>query len=497
MRLYDESFHPGIRLQHIAARFIAEKRNGDAIVAALGACHFNPDKLEPYTVLSAAYDQIRGCEKFQIAAAEVGLDLPADNKDPYNRKMRADLHHNMALAQNRLYQWDAAIRSANMAHHLNPENPWHLGHAAQIADEMGNSEQAKLLVSGAINLIESEGNPYNDGKPVSEKFRREMYLARSISSLNLGDYPVYFQDFESRLKLTGAGDTLAPKLYCEGRLWRPGQYIGPNVFVILEQGLGDQIEFARLAHTFRMANPQIQRMTAHCHPVVSDVIRSTGWFDGGVYDARDFEVPHDYYTSIASLDLIRWAYESGLKDIFGAWQGPYVHIKGRDQIKREHPTKKTAIGFCWQGNPDHVYDWARSVPYEAFIKWAESKRNVCTFHSLQHGKKLIEFPEWIDDCDRQTYAELAEVVNACDVIVGPDTGVMHLAGAMGKPAVMLHTVCRDWRWRLPIKIYGNNFRHLVQKKPGDWTELLSRLGPELDGLLNTVEMAELTQAMAR
>ena len=502
MKLYDESFQPSLRLEHITARLIEEKRYGDAIVCALAAVHFRPDHIEPYTVLAAAYDQIRGCEEFQIAAAKTGLALRPDKRDPYDNKMRADLYHNMALAQNRRYEWNAAIESTNKAHHLNPQNPWHLGHAAQLADEMGDSKMARTLVWGAINLIESEGNPYNDGRPVSKKFHREMYLARSISSLKLGDFPAYFKDFETRLHLSEGSNELCPKLYALGKLWRPGQPIGERVLIVLEQGLGDQIEFARLVSRFKRANPQITRICAACSPAVVDVVRSMPWFDEVLPVSQNFDPPGE--TIIGSLDLVRWSFEQatsvgcrelrgGRPDIFGEWEGVYVRIPGKAAIRRE--VRKTAVGFCWQGNPLHVYDWARSVPIETFVKWAESKRDVCTFHSIQHGANNL--PDWIEDCDRPDYAQLGEVINACDAIVGPDTGMMHLAGAMGKSAVMLHTVCRDWRWTLPYKVYGDNFLHLVQAKPGDWNELLSRLGPELDRLMHSVYTTELAQAMAR
>lgn len=488
MRLHDESFAPGLRLSHMAARAISEKRKGDAIAAALGAVHFNPDKPESYSVLSAAYNQAHGCEEFQINAANAGLDLPVNTEDPFDTRVRATLWHNKALAENRLYRWPAAMESANKAHRLDPVNPWYLGLAANLADETADWELGRTLLTGAINVMESEGNPYNDGTPAARKFRREQYLARSIASLKLGDLPAYFRDFETRLLLApNGGDTLAPQLFHAGMLWRPGQPIGKRVQLILEQGLGDQIEFARLAKRFREIN-DIESLHATCHPAVKDVIASMPWFD-----AVNLIPPLDV-TSIASLDLVRWAFDQGHEDIFGRWEGPYVSIEGKADIQRRPATDKTAIGFCWQGNPDHVYDWARSMPIEDFLKWADSKRNVCTFHSIQHGAG--ECPDWVENCDRQTYAEVTQVINACDVIVGPDTGVLHLAGAMGKPAVMLHTVCRDWRWSLPYKIYGNNFHHLVQNKPGDWKELLSRLGPELDGLLSDVEFAELA-AMAR
>jgi tetratricopeptide (TPR) repeat protein len=499
VNLFDPSFAPGLRLSNLTAELIGQGRKAEAISTAIGAVTLEPTRLEPYANLAGAYEQVKGCESWQIAACKAGLNIPRNpNDDPREDLIRADLFHNMALAQNRLYQWQAALESANAAHRLNPGNPWTLGLAAMMIDELGDPATAIKFLQGGIKLIQDPECPYNDGTPAARRFHREAELACAIGYLMLGDLEKYFQFFERRLQL-GAGRPEID-LYQKGELWRPSQPVGERVLVILEQGIGDQIQFARLIPTFREHNPQIKELGILCHPALARLF--TG-FDLGidfvVAGGEGPAVAAEGRTYIASFDLIRWLYENGSADFFGSWPGPYIRAHGKANIPREAAPdggQKTIIGFCWQGSKEHLYDWARSFPLETFLKWADTRKDRCTFVSLQHGENG-KLPNWIIDGDRGPFHELAEVVNACDVIVGPDTSLLHLAGAMGKPAVMLHTFHWEWRWRRPERFYAKTFRHLRQAEPGNWDELLSRLGPELDKLLGAVEQAELLTAMAR
>lgn len=45
------------------------------------------------------------------------------------------------------------------------------------------------------------------------------------------------------------------------------------------------------------------------------------------------------------------------------------------------------------------------------------------------------------------YHDTATVIEQLDLVMGVDTSVINLAGAMGKPYwVILPATCKDWRW---------------------------------------------------
>ena len=62
-----------------------------------------------------------------------------------------------------------------------------------------------------------------------------------------------------------------------------------------------------------------------------------------------------------------------------------------------------------------------------------------------------------------------------------DTGVAHLAGALGRPAWVLLSYVPDWRWSLDrdFSPWYASLRLLRQDRPADWTGPLGRLRSEL------------------
>ena len=69
-----------------------------------------------------------------------------------------------------------------------------------------------------------------------------------------------------------------------------------------------------------------------------------------------------------------------------------------------------------------------------------------------------------------------------DLVVTTDTCIAHLAGAMGKPVWILLPHLADWRWMqdIPYTPWYPTARLLRQKSPGDWQELIDRVGAELN-----------------
>jgi len=65
-----------------------------------------------------------------------------------------------------------------------------------------------------------------------------------------------------------------------------------------------------------------------------------------------------------------------------------------------------------------------------------------------------------------------------DLVIGVDTAVVHLAGALGKPVWLLNRFNSCWRWlaeRDDSPWYPGTLRIFHQKKMGDWDEVVSRV----------------------
>ena len=75
------------------------------------------------------------------------------------------------------------------------------------------------------------------------------------------------------------------------------------------------------------------------------------------------------------------------------------------------------------------------------------------------------------------FGETAALVKTLDLVIGVDTAVVHLAGAMGKPVWLLNRFDTCWRWlrdRDDSPWYPT-LRQFRQPKPGDWESVVERL----------------------
>jgi Glycosyltransferase family 9 (heptosyltransferase) len=91
------------------------------------------------------------------------------------------------------------------------------------------------------------------------------------------------------------------------------------------------------------------------------------------------------------------------------------------------------------------------------------------------------------------FADTAAIIANLDLVVSVDTSVVHLAGAMGKPAFLLDRYDHCWRWlsgREDSPWYPS-LRIFLQRRPGEWAPVVARVAAALTRMV--VERAELTE----
>jgi ADP-heptose:LPS heptosyltransferase len=79
------------------------------------------------------------------------------------------------------------------------------------------------------------------------------------------------------------------------------------------------------------------------------------------------------------------------------------------------------------------------------------------------------------------FGETAAVISELDLVITIDTAVAHLAGSLGKPVWLLLPYASDWRWMLDREDtpWYPGMRLFRQKRPGDWSDVIDRVTPEL------------------
>jgi ADP-heptose:LPS heptosyltransferase len=78
-------------------------------------------------------------------------------------------------------------------------------------------------------------------------------------------------------------------------------------------------------------------------------------------------------------------------------------------------------------------------------------------------------------------ADTAALIERLDLVIGVDTAVVHLAGALGKPVWTLLPFSPDWRWGLEREDcpWYPTMRLFRQPRPGDWESVVERVGAAL------------------
>jgi hypothetical protein len=142
------------------------------------------------------------------------------------------------------------------------------------------------------------------------------------------------------------------------------------------------------------------------------------------------------------------------------------------------------VGIVWAGNHTMSGDRRRSVPLERLSELADLPG--VSFVSLQKGPAASQSPPpglSLHDLthDLHDFGETAALIEALDLVIGVDTAVVHLAGALGRPVWLLNRFDRCWRWLLNRNDspWYPTLRQFRQLQPGDWSSVLQNVRAEL------------------
>lgn len=229
-------------------------------------------------------------------------------------------------------------------------------------------------------------------------------------------------------------------------LWRGQSLAGRSVVLVAEQGLGDEIMFARYVPLVRALSPA--RLTLCCHSQNMRAFAGLG---------ADVLLDRAATTSLPPTDF--WAQLGCLPEIFGTTPDTIP-----PPVAPNVPLSNGGgIGFVRQGNPDNPNDRYRSLPDDVTTPPGVRPMTPC-------GDALDSF----------------EQVARLDLLVTVDTSWAHIAGSLGKPVWLLlpEGPGLDWRWlrgREDSPWYPST-RLYRQPSPGDWASVMARVRDDLADL---------------
>jgi tetratricopeptide (TPR) repeat protein len=480
------------RLSNFLATHGAELGPEDALAIARGAVALAPLS-ESHNALAGVLNDIPGAEDLQIAAAEAAVADDAENWAAW---------HNMSLALLRLYRWNEAAQATGRALRLLPAaeaNPYIVMQAAFIAGMRGRHGQALGFLDNAVAVadrLESSAKPAD--VVLAQTVRHECTIARFVAHANMGAWPEAFAALALRFETSPARDLLT-QAAAAGRLWVPGtEPKHKDVIVVLEWGLGDQIQFARYVPEL-VKQGVFAGVSVACSAPLQTLIRSLD----GIVACMDRDAltndALDSYEIVPGLDLMADYYKrtgDPVGGVLGGGRGNgYLKAPRNSTPEFEREPGKLAVAFSWQGDPRQTHDWARRLPLADFGQWASAKRDLFSYVSLQtrfagYGEPWAGWPDDVPVHDASAtviisdLGDIADWIEAADVFVGQCGGLVHLAGALGKPGVVMLAASHDWRWDQTPPLYGS-IVPVVQDAPGDWSSAFAKLADTIYAVTDT------------
>jgi hypothetical protein len=291
-----------------------------------------------------------------------------------------------------------------------------------------------LLLEDGRRWAEAEA-VYREALAVDDPADPVMRRHLAFLLLRLGRYAEAWPYYEARMVKPGH-HRKPPLSFPE---WQ-GQAVG-SLLIWHEQGLGDQIQYARYVRPLQARGIKVTLM---CHPALKRLFEGLGC--EVIAAEGSISIPkHDAWVLSASLP---WRMGTTLETIPSA---PY--LPGRQG--------GTGAGLLTRGASIHPDDHNRSMPDDAAARLAGLA-----------GVRPLDRESTAGDME-----DTAEIVRGLDRVIAVDTSLAHLAGAMGKPCWLLLPYKGDWRWltgRTDSPWYPS-IRIYRQDRPGDWAGVVSRV----------------------
>ena len=338
-------------------------------------------------------------------------------------------------------QVEEAISLFEQARDMNPD-------AAVVYNNLGNAFTAQNRLHEAVAQ-------YEKAIALQADFP-DAHMNQGMALLKLGDLSRGWAEFDWRWQTRFFTPFLPPQ-----PRWDGSPMLDKTLLVHTEQGAGDTIQFARylplvkerVGRLLLVAPEPMQALLATVEGV--DEIRGPG------------DIPATAFDSYVPMMTVAGLLETILDTI--PTTIPYLSPPpDRSRPLAPAPGRALRVGVAWAGSPTQGNDRNRSATLAEFaplfgisgIEWVSlqvgegsEQLSVISDQLSVVGYQVgtnHDLPVQIRDMSTeiQDWGDTAAIINQLDLVISVDTGVVHLAGALGVPVWVLLCHAPDWRWLL-------------------------------------------------
>jgi tetratricopeptide (TPR) repeat protein len=426
----------------------------EAVAHLREALRLRPDYPEAYTNLGHALGAQRKLDE-ALACQREAIRLKPDFAEGY---------YNQGIALAELGRLDEALDSYRQALRLRPDYAEALENIGSTLLNQGRPDEALASFERALAIA-----------PEAPSVR----LARAVVWLLLGDYERGWPEYEWRWKCK----EFTPPPFAQPT-WDGSPLDGRTILLHAEQGLGDTLHMIRYAPLVKgrggtvivNAPAALHPLLARC-PGIDRLVAPGSALPAFDVHASLLSLPSLFGTTVATIPAPD-RYLTADPGLVARWRGELERYEG------------LRIGIAWQGNPRQGSDRQRSFPLAHF----EALARVPGVHlfSLQKGPgseqlqglsgrfPVVDLGSTLDEA-AGAFMDTAAVMMNLDLVIGADTSLVHLAGALGVPVWVALAYAADWRWlrHREDSPWYPSARLFRQSRPGDWPEVFGRMADAL------------------
>ena len=369
-------------------------------------------------------------------------------------------HANRGDALLRLCRYSESLSSYERALMLDPGNVGAWCNQGVVLQELGRLDAAGQSFDHAQTLM--------PGAPEVRLNQARLYLLQE-------DFKKGWPLFEARKDLPEPWDA---RNFSQP-LWTGAEDInGKTLFIYTRAGLGDAIQFYRYAS---LAQARGARVILSVNDRLLPLLQSA---TSAVATLGLEQVPErfDHHIPLMSMPLALGV------DV--PETGPYLAAEPTrvKQWRERLGVEGYRVAVAWQG---HIGKGAEGKSFPASALAGIAAMPGVRLINLQKGAGLEQLAQLPAGMTAETYSGLddgagafldsAAIMVNCDLLISCDTGLAHLAGALGVPNWIALKYVPDWRWFLgrgdtPWYPKTRLFR---QASPGDWDSVFGAMETEL------------------
>ena len=404
-----------------------------------------------------------------------------------------EIYNNLGVTYKFLKEPRKSIKCYKIALGINPDYPEaynNLGYAYWCLDKFQLAIQNYLR---AINLKINYASPYNNianaYKEIShlssfnlekaidaykkailiDPYYADAYTNLSLLYMHLGRFKEAWTDFHWRWH--------SNEFYSEAyKTNKPKFNLSSNyhhVFIWKEQGIGDQILFARLFNDLRDKDFKIDALVdKKLKPLFQSSFPHINFVDSANEDLIDSHAPMG--------DLGQF-FINNFDDV-KARSHPYIKVNQQrtETLKKLLPSDKKICGISWVSvNEDLGRNKSMSLeqlkdilllPNMVFVdlQYGDTSQERQSFYE-KYGVKILKIEE-VDNFD--DIEGLASLIDLCDCVLSVSNTTVHIAGAIGKPTYLMLPKGKGklWYWSKEgnQSMWYKSIKIFEQDKIGEW-----------------------------